>query len=406
MDTTTLLREALQSIRGNRMRTLLTMLGIVIGVGAVIVLVALGNGARRQIEASINSLGTNVIMIMPGSTTRGGANQGLGSLNSLTVHDAEQIEREATLLSALSPVVVTHSQVIGGESNWSTRVYGVSTDYFTIRDWDASSGEPFDDADVRASRKVALLGAIVAKSLFADADPVGAQIRIGHVPFTVVGVLRPKGQNAGGADEDDIVLIPYTTAQSRLSGDVSIGHILASTRSPSQFPAAQEEIAGILREAHRLNVAGTEDDFLMRDQTQIVRAVTSTTRTMSALLAAIASISLLVGGIGIMNIMLVSVTERTREIGIRRATGARARDVLAQFLVESVALSVVGGLVGLVCGCVGAALLGRVTGWRVATPLSAVLIAVGFSAAVGVFFGLYPARKAAALDPIEALRYE
>ena len=372
----------------------------------MIVLVALGNGARRQIEASINSLGTNVIMIMPGSTTRGGANQGLGSLNSLTVHDAEQIEREATLLSALSPVVVTHSQVIGGESNWSTRVYGVSTDYFTIRDWDASSGEPFDDADVRASRKVALLGAIVAKSLFADADPVGAQIRIGHVPFTVVGVLRPKGQNAGGADEDDIVLIPYTTAQSRLSGDVSIGHILASTRSPSQFPAAQEEIAGILREAHRLNVAGTEDDFLMRDQTQIVRAVTSTTRTMSALLAAIASISLLVGGIGIMNIMLVSVTERTREIGIRRATGARARDVLAQFLVESVALSVVGGLVGLVCGCVGAALLGRVTGWRVATPLSAVLIAVGFSAAVGVFFGLYPARKAAALDPIEALRYE
>ncbi|HEX8848243.1 MAG TPA: ABC transporter permease [Gemmatimonadaceae bacterium] len=406
MDASTLLREALQSIRGNRVRTLLTMLGIVIGVGAVIVLVALGNGARQQIEASINSLGTNVIMIIPGSTSRGGANQGLGSLNSLTVQDAEKIKREAMLVSALSPVVVTHSQVIGGESNWSTRVYGVSVDYFAIRDWDTSAGEPFADADVRSSRKVALLGATVARSLFADRDPVGAQIRIGHVPFTVVGVLRPKGQNAGGADEDDIVLIPYTTAQSRLSGDVSIGHILANTPSPSRFPAAQEEIAGILREAHKLNVAGTEDDFLLRDQTQIVRAVTSTTRTMSALLAAIASISLLVGGIGIMNIMLVSVTERTREIGIRRATGARARDVLGQFLVESVAMSVMGGLVGLVGGYVGAALLGRVTGWRVATPLSAVLIAVCFSAAVGVFFGLYPARKAAALDPIEALRYE
>ena len=406
MDTSTLLREALQSIRGNRMRTLLTMLGIVIGVGAVIVLVALGNGARQQIESSINSLGTNVIMIIPGSSSRGGANQGLGSLNSLTVQDAEKIKREAMLLSALSPVVVTHAQVIGGGSNWSTRVYGVSVDYFAIRDWDTSAGEPFADADVRSSRKVALLGAIVAKSLFADRDPVGAQIRIGHVPFTVVGVMRPKGQNAGGSDEDDIVLIPYTTAQSRLSGDVSIGHILASTPSPSQFPAAQDEIAGILREAHKLNVTGTEDDFLLRDQTQIVRAVTSTTRTMSALLAAIASISLLVGGIGIMNIMLVSVTERTREIGIRRATGARARDVLSQFLVESVAMSVMGGLVGLVGGYAGASLLGRITGWRVATPLSAVLIAVGFSAAVGVFFGLYPARKAAALDPIEALRYE
>ena len=406
MNSTTLLGEAVQSIRVNRMRTLLTMLGIVIGVGAVIMMVALGNGARRQIEASINRLGTNVIMIIPGSGKRGGSNQGLGSLNSLTVHDAEKIKREATLVSAVSPVVVTHTQVIGGESNWQTRVYGVSVDYFTIRDWDASSGQLFEDADVRAGRKVALLGRIVARSLFGDADPVGAQIRIGHVPFTVIGVLQAKGQGAGGADEDDIVLIPFTTAQARLSGDVSVGHILASTASRRQFPAAQEEIAGIVREAHGLNAAGTADDFLLIDQAQAVQAMSSTTRTMSALLAAIASISLLVGGIGIMNIMLVSVTERTREIGIRMAMGARGRDVLNQFLAESIAMSVMGGLVGLAAGYAGAALLGRVTGWQLATPLSAVLIALGFSAAVGVFFGLYPARKAAALDPIEALRYE
>ena len=260
MDSTTLLREAVQSIRANRMRTLLTMLGIVIGVGAVIVMVALGTGARQQIEASINSLGTNVIMIIPGSGKRGGSNQGLGSLNSLTVHDAEKIKREATLVSAVSPVVVTHMQVIGGDSNWQTRVYGVSVDYFTVRDWDTSSGRLFEDADVRAGRKVALLGRMVARSLFADADPVGAQIRIGHVPFTVIGVLQPKGQGAGGADEDDIVVIPYTTAQARLSGDVSVGHILASTASRRQFPAAQDEIAGIVREAHKLNAAGTADE--------------------------------------------------------------------------------------------------------------------------------------------------
>ena len=406
METTTLLGEAIQSIRGNRMRTLLTMLGIVIGVGAVIVMVALGNGARRQIERSISRLGTNVIMVIPGSRVRGGSNQGLGSLNSLTVHDAEKIKREATLVSAVSPVVVTHTQVIGGESNWQTRVYGVSVDYFAVRDWSASAGRLFEDAEVRSGRKVALLGGIVARSLFADGDPVGAQIRIGHVPFTVVGVMQSRGQGAGGSDEDDIVLVPYTTAQARLSGDVGVGHILASTPSRSQFAAAQEEIAGIVREAHKLSTAGTEDDFLMIDQAQAVQAMSSTARTMSALLAAIASISLLVGGIGIMNIMLVSVTERTREIGIRRAVGARGRDILSQFLVESVALSVLGGLVGLGAGYAGAALLGRVTRWAIATPLSAVLIALGFSAAVGVCFGLYPARKAAALDPIDALRYE
>ena len=401
-----LVEMAAESIRRNTMRTLLTILGIVIGVAAVIVMVAVGNGARRQIEASINGLGTNVIMVMPTAITRGGASQGADAYSRLTVGDAEKIRREATLVSAVSPVVTARAQVISEQGNWRTRGFGVSADYFAIRDWWARSGQLFEDVDVRSGRKVVLLGATVARQLFGAEDPVGSQIRIGHVPFTVVGVMQAKGSNAGGGDEDDIVFMPWTTAQQRLSGDVTgLGHIVVSARSPSQFPAAQEEIAGIMRDAHKL-APGVEDDFFMRDQTQIARAATSSTRVMTALLAAIASISLLVGGIGIMNIMLVSVTERTREIGIRMAVGARGRDVLAQFLVESIALSVLGGLIGLACGYAGAALLGRITGWTVATPHSAVLIAVCFSSAVGVFFGFYPARTAAALDPIEALRYE
>lgn len=401
-----LLKVAWQSIRKNKMRTILTMLGIVIGVSAVIVMVAIGNGARQQIESRINSLGTNVILVMPTASNKGGASQGAGSYNKLSVEDADRIKREATLVSAVSPVAAAAAQVIGGEGNWRTRINGVSLDFFTIRNWTTSSGQIFTDADIRSGRKVALLGATVAKTLFPGSDPVGVQIQIGHVPFTVVGVMQAKGQSGGGGDEDDIVLVPYTTAETRLTGTGNLGHILVKAFSASQMPAAEEEIAGIMRESHKLNPSGAEDDFFQRNQTEVIQAVSSTTRTMSALLAAIASISLVVGGIGIMNIMLVSVTERTREIGIRMAIGARGRDVLNQFLVESIAMSVMGGLVGLVVGYVGATLLRRVTGWPVATPLSAVLIAVGFSAAVGVFFGLYPARKAAALNPMEALRYE
>jgi putative ABC transport system permease protein len=401
---TTLLKVATESIARNKMRSLLTMLGIVIGVAAVIVMVAIGNGATRQIQESIKKMGTNVIMIMPTSTTHAGASLGAATYNKLTVADAMKIKREATLVAAISPVVVTESQVIGGDGNWKTRINGVTTDFFKIRDWDTSSGEIFTDADVRSGRKVALLGATVARKLFSGSDPIGAHIQIGRVPFTVIGILTAKG-GGGGGDEDDVVVMPYTTAQTRLKGDVDIGHMFASAYTAGQMPAAQEEIANILRDSHKLK-PGAEDDFFLRNQIEITRALGSTTRTMSALLAAIASISLLVGGIGIMNIMLVSVTERTHEIGIRMAIGARGADILSQFLVESVALSVMGGLVGLASGYVGAALLGRLTGWNVATPLSAVLIALGFSAAVGVFFGLYPARKAAALSPIDALRYE
>ena len=404
MKNSTLFKVATQSIAKNKLRTLLTMLGIVIGVGAVIVMVAIGNGAQTAVQKQISSLGTNLIIVMPGAAQQAGVSQGAATFSRLTIEDADKLKRDGTLLSGVSPVVSTRTQVIGGQGNWRTLINGVSMDYLTIRDWAVTSGEFFSDADVRSARKVAVVGTTVADNLFAGGDPVGSQIQVGHVPFTIVGVLARKGQNAGGMDQDDVILVPYTTAQKRLSGNVRIGQILASSVSASDIPGAQNEIASIMREAHHLD--GAPDDFTVRNQTEIADAATSTTRVMSALLAAIASISLLVGGIGIMNIMLVSVTERTREIGIRLAVGARGSDVLTQFLVESVVMSVLGGLVGLAVGVGGAALVARVTGWTTATPLSAIAIAVGFSAAVGVFFGYYPARKAAALNPIQALRYE
>ena len=404
MKQSTLLKVASTSILKNKLRTMLTMLGIVIGVGAVIVMIAVGNGAQLQIKNQISSLGTNLIIVMPGSGTPGGVNQGAGSYNRLTVADADQLKREGTLFAGVSPVVSARVQVIGPQGNWRTSVNGVSTDYMAIRNWSPSSGAFFDGMDVTSGRKVAVIGATVAKNLFPGTDPVGAQIQVGKVPFTIIGVMAAKGQNAGGMDQDDVILVPYTTAQNRLSGNVRIGQILVSTQSADEMTAAQTEVTQIMRVAHRLQ--GADDDFTVRNQTEITEAMSGTTRVMSALLAAIASISLLVGGIGIMNIMLVSVTERTREIGIRMAIGARGSDVLTQFLVESVVMSLIGGFIGLAVGYGGAAMLGRLTGWATSTPVSAVAIAVGFSAAVGVFFGFYPARKAAGLNPIQALRYE
>ena len=405
MNRLTLLKVAWQSIVKNAMRTLLTMLGIVIGVGAVIVMVAVGHGAQTRIQEQVNALGTNLIVVTPGSTQQAGVSQGAATFNRLTVDDVDKLQREATTLAAVSPVFMTRSQIIGGLGNWQASINGVAADYLTIRDWSLASGQFFDETDVRSMRKIAVLGNTVAQTLFPGTDPVGAQIQIGHVPFTVIGVLAPKGQTASGFDQDDVVLMPYTTAQDRLTGRGRVGQILASTYSPSDIAAAQEEIAAIMRESHRL-VPGEPDDFTVRNQTEMAQAAQSTTEVMSWLLAAIASVSLIVGGIGIMNIMLVSVTERTREIGIRMAIGARGSDVLTQFLVESIVMSVLGGIVGLAAGFAGAALLGHVTGWSTATPPSAVLLAVGFSAAVGIFFGFYPARKGAALDPIQALRYE
>jgi putative ABC transport system permease protein len=400
-----LVKVAVQSILKNTMRTVLTMLGIVIGVGAVIVVVAVGYGARTQIANQIRGLGTNMIVVTPGASAQGGVSQGAQTWNRLTIDDAEKLEREAGLLAAVSPVVMTRTQAIGGEGNWRTSVHGVSVAYPRIRNWGMAAGAFWSEADERSMRRVAVLGATVASNLFPGADAVGAQVQLRDVPFTIVGVLAAKGQTPDGNDSDDVILVPYTTASTRLSGRSFIGQILASTHSDLDIRAGQEEIRAILRESHRLGEAEL-DDFTLRNQDQLTEAASGTTRVMSVLLAAIASISLLVGGIGIMNIMLVSVTERTREIGIRMAVGARGSAVLTQFLVESVVMSVLGGLIGLGVGFAGAALLARLTGWSTETPPEAVLLAVGFSAAVGIFFGYYPARKAASLDPIQALRYE
>jgi putative ABC transport system permease protein len=405
MTSRTVFRMALKSIFKNKMRTALTMLGIVIGVGAVIVMVAIGNGAQSQIKRQISGLGTNLIVVTAGSIQTGGASQGAQSFNRLTVDDVDAIKREATLLGGVSPVIVTRTQVVGGSGNWRAEVNGVSTDFFGIRDWATTSGDLFTEEDVRTKRTVVLLGATVAKNLFADADPVGTEIRLGKTPFTVVGVLASKGQTASGSDQDDVVIVPYTAAQTRLNGFSFVGQILASASSPATLAPAQEEIKTIMRAAHGIPNGGT-DDFTVRDQTAIAKAATSTSSIMTSLLAAIASVSLIVGGIGIMNIMLVSVTERTREIGIRMAIGARGSDVMLQFLVESIVMCLLGGLLGLGVGVGGASLVGRLTGWTIATPVSAVFLAIGFSAAVGIFFGFYPARKAASLDPIQALRFE
>ncbi len=406
MKKTTLFKVATQSIVKNKLRTMLTMLGIVIGVGAVIVMVAIGNGAQSQIEKQIGNLGTNMIVITAGSSAQGGVSQGAQTFNRLRITDADKIKAGATLLTAVSPVIVTRTQVIGGAGNWRTQVNGVSTDYLTIRNWGVSSGELFSDDDIRTKKKVVVLGATVAKNLFPDGGAVGSSVQLGRSPFQIVGVLETKGQTASGSDQDDVILVPYTTAQDRLSGFSFLAQILGSTASTKEIPAAIAEITQLMRDAHQLNGGNVPDDFTVRDQTAIAAAATSTTSVMTGLLAAIASISLIVGGIGIMNIMLVSVTERTREIGIRMAIGARGSDVLTQFLIESIVMSVLGGIIGLLVGLGGAAVLGKFTGWATATPWSAVVIAVGFSAAVGVFFGYYPARKAASMNPIQALRYE
>jgi putative ABC transport system permease protein len=400
-----LVRLALQSILKNRMRALLTMLGIIIGVAAVVVMVAVGYGARLRIREQINNLGTNMIVITPGASTAGGVSQGAQAFATLTLADVEKIRSQSQTVGAVSPVLVGRSQVIAPEGNWRTSINGVDTDYQTIRDWPTDSGAFFGPDDVRAARSVAVLGRTVAQRTFADRDPVGEEIQIAALRFKVVGVLARKGQTASGGDSDDVILIPYTTAATRLTGRPRIPQILASTPAEGDIPTAQDEISVLLRESHHIG-EGDEDDFTVRNQTDLASAAESSTRVMTLLLAAIASISLLVGGIGIMNIMLVSVTERTREIGIRLAIGARGSDVLTQFLVESVVMGILGGVAGLVVGVTGAKVLAHFTGWETVTSPLVMAGAVGFSGAVGVFFGYYPARKAAALHPIEALRYE
>ncbi len=401
-----LMKTAFRSIYRNKMRSMLTALGIIIGVSSVIIMVAIGSGTGIRIQEQINSLGTNLIMISPGEAKTGGVSKGGGSLSRLTFEDVMRIKKSATLLSGISPVVRASEQVIGGAGNWSTSVYGVSTDYFTIKNRELESGEYFTDRDVQASRKVAILGRTVVENLFPDGEPVGKQIRIRNIPFTVIGVLKEKGAGGGmGNDQDDQIMIPSTTALYRLKGGQYIDMINASAVSVEEIDNAKTEIETILRDAHKLNESEA-NDFTIRTQAEITETASEMTETITLLLGSIAGVSLVVGGIGIMNIMLVSVTERTREIGIRMSVGARSRDVLAQFLTEAAVLSLAAGVIGILLSVTVSILLNKFTSIRTSLSPEIIGIAFLFSAAVGVFFGFYPARKAASLNPIEALRYE
>lgn len=386
------------------MRSFLTILGIVIGVGAVIALVAIGQGASADIEGEISSLGTNMLIIRSGSTRTGGVSRGASSLNTLRMDDAKKLEEEATLLQYVSPIINAAGQVIAAGKNWSTSVQGVSTSYLEIRDWTLEKGIFFTDRDIRSRRKVAVLGKTVVEELFGEQDPIGAKIRIRNVPFTVIGVLSEKGQSMMG-DQDDVILAPSTTVLYRMSDGLTVNTIMVSAVSAAQMDAAQEEATRLIREEHKLK-PGEDDDFFIRSQTDIISRVTNVTGILTMLLGAIAGVSLLVGGIGIMNIMLVSVTERTKEIGIRMAVGARAGDVLSQFLIEAIILSMLGGIIGIILGIgLGKMVSSLINSSLLVDPFIA-FIAFVFSGAVGVFFGLYPARKASKLNPIDALHYE
>ncbi len=396
---------ALRSIARNRLRSLLTMLGIIIGVGSVIALVALGEGSQADITGNIAAMGTNLIIVVPESTESHGVRGGAGTSSSLSLADVEVLRKEAKAVRYVSAEVRLSEQVVAGNSNWNTTVQGVDKDFLLIRNYQLAKGGFFGEREVSAKSKVAVLGQTVAKELFADQDPIGQRIRVRKTPFQVIGVLAEKGQSSMGNDQDDIILIPSTTALYRLSDGKTVRSLLASAVSAEKISEAKEQITAELRKAHRLR-DGEKDDFDLRDQSEMNSMASQVTGTMTLLLSAIAGVSLLVGGIGIMNIMLVSVTERTREIGIRLAVGARGGDILCQFLIEAVVLCLCGGLIGILSGLGIAFSLGQIMGISVSVNPLMIVVSVGFTLAVGVFFGFYPARKAANLNPIEALRHE
>ena len=400
-----LTRVALRSIVKNRMRSVLTMLGIVIGVGAVIIMVSIGKGTQADIETRISSLGTNLLTIFPGSGEHHGVQGGAGSLATLSMSDVELLRKDAASLKSVSPVIRTSGQVIASGKNWQTRVYGVSPEYTDIRDWRVKEGSFFSDRDEKTKRKVAVLGKTVAEKLFGSTSPLGKRIQVGNVPFMVIGLMEEKGQSPMGGDEDDVVLAPSTTVLYRMGDGKTVNQIMASAASRDLMSGAEEEIRSLLRSSHRLK-GSEKDDFTVRNQTDIIKTASSITGFLTMLLGAIAGVSLVVGGIGIMNIMLVSVTERTREIGIRLAVGARSNDVLVQFLIEAVILSLLGGATGVVAGIGFGKIIGLIAGLTVVVDPLIVIISFIFSGAVGIFFGFYPARKASMLNPIDALHYE
>jgi putative ABC transport system permease protein len=396
------IRLALRALRRNKMRSVLTMLGIIIGVGSVIAAVSITTGATKQVEDRVASLGQNVVSIFSGSFTSGGARGGWGGAPTLTVEDANAVKNEIADAVAVSPEVRDRNQVLANGLNWNTMIIGESPDYPEIRSWNIASGTMFTESDVRSLAKVAVIGKTVADQLFPNEDPIGQTLRIRNIPFKVVGLLEAKGFNLFGQDQDDTVIIPYTSHMRRITSRTFVNSILVQASSADKIAQVQNDITELLLSRHR----SPEQDFTVRTQLELAQAMTATSRIMSVLLAAIASVSLIVGGIGIMNIMLVSVTERTREIGIRMAVGARARDILVQFLIEAVTLSAIGGIIGIGLGMIASQIVAKSTGWPTLTPVSWVGIATFSSAIVGVISGFYPAWKASKLDPIEALRYE
>ncbi|MFA6054637.1 MAG: ABC transporter permease [Thermodesulfovibrionales bacterium] len=402
------IRISFRALKVNKMRSALTMLGIIIGVGAVIAMIAIGTGASKRIAEQISSMGSNLLMILPGATTAGGVRMGAGTQPTLNMADADAILKECPAVSDVAPVLNGVAQIVYGHQNWSTGVLGTTSGMLNVRDWPLAAGRSFTQQDVKSATKVCLLGQTVVENLFGDMDPVGQIIRIKKIPFTVVGVLGSKGQSPQGQDQDDTIHVPVTTAQKKLFGTTFPGMvriIMVKGKSAETLPAAEKQITELIRQRHRIGPK-QDNDFTVRNLTQVMQTAEQSTKVMALLLGAIASVSLLVGGIGIMNIMLVSVTERTREIGIRMAIGAKTWDIRLQFIIEALILSLIGGVAGIIAGISGSKIITLFAGWSTIVSPFSVVIAFGFSGLVGIFFGFYPAYKASLLDPIEALRYE